>query len=72
MEKFEYKKYGCDDRDFNDETLNEFGREGWQLVSHNAVALLEDEYRYIIWHFFVFSRLLVDSEDVSCYEDIWS
>ena len=30
MEKFEYKIYGCDDRDLNDETLNEFGSCGCQ------------------------------------------
>ena len=30
MEKFEYKIYSCDDRDLNKDTLNEFGREGWE------------------------------------------
>ena len=30
MENYEYKIYDCDDRDLNNETLNEFGREGWE------------------------------------------
>ena len=69
MEKFEYKIYGCDDRDLKNETLNEFGREGWKLVSHNAVTLLEDEYRYTIWHYFFFCKPLVTTEE-SCHAEI--
>lgn len=32
MEKYEYKIYDCDDCNLNNDALNEFGREGWELV----------------------------------------
>lgn len=68
MKQFEYKKYECDDCDLKNETLNEFGREGWELVTHNAVAQLVGECRYAIWHYFFFRRPLVTTEE-SCHDD---
>ena len=68
MKEFEYKTYGCDDRDLKNETLNEFGRERWELVAHNAVAIPIDEYGVSVWHYFSFRRPLVTTED-SCHDD---
>ena len=68
MEKFEYKIYSCDDRDLNKDTLNEFGREGWELVAHNTVAIPIDEYSVSVWHYFSFRRPIVTTEE-PCYDD---
>ena len=68
MEKYEYKIYDCDDRDLNNETLNEFGREGWELVAHNPVVIPVDEYGVSVWHYFSFRRPLVATEE-SCHDD---
>lgn len=68
MTQFEYKIYDCDDRDLNNETLNEFGREGWELVTHSTVAIPIDEYRVSVWHYFSFRRPLVTTEE-SCHDD---
>lgn len=72
MEEFEYKIYRCDDRDLNNETLDEFGREGWALVSHNTVAIPIDEYSVSVWHYFSFRRTLVTTEESCCDDDGWT
>jgi hypothetical protein len=61
----------CIDVDFKLETLNELGREGWELVTHSTVATPIDEYRVSVWHYFIFRRPLVTTEDVS-RDDGWS
>ena len=68
MTQFEYKIYECNDSGLKDESLNEFGREGWELVTHNAVAIPVDEYGVSVWHYFSFRRPLVTTEE-SCYDD---
>lgn len=68
MEKYEYKIYECDERDLNNETLNEFGREDWELVTHSAVATDSDEYGVSVWHYLFFRRPLVTTEE-SCHDD---
>lgn len=68
MEKYEYKIYDCDVRNLNNDTLNEFGREGWELVAHNTVAIPIEEYGVSVWHYFFFRRPLVTTEE-SCHDD---
>lgn len=68
MGNYEYKIYDCDDRDLNNETLNEFGREGWELVAHNTVAIPIEEYSSSVWHYFSFRRPLVATEGI-CFDD---
>lgn len=68
MKKYEYKMYTCDDRDLSDETLNEFGREGWELVTHSTAAFHFDDYGDNVWHYFFFRRPLVPTEE-SCHDD---
>lgn len=63
MEKFEYKIYECAERDLNNDILNDFGREGWELVTHNAVAIPVDEYGVTVWHYLFFRRPLVTTEE---------
>ena len=72
MGKYEYKIYECDDCNLTNETLSEFGREGWELVTHNAVAQLVGEYRYAIWHYFFFRRPLVTTEETCHDDDGWT
>lgn len=72
MKKFEYKIYQCDDRDRNDETLNELGREGWELVTHSTAAFHIDEYGDSVWHYFSFRRPLVSTEESCNDDDGWS
>lgn len=72
MKQFEYTIYECGDRDLKDETLNEFGREGWELVTHSTVAQLDNEYGYSIWHYFSFRRPLVTTEESCNDNDGWS
>lgn len=71
MTQFEYTDYMCIELDFKLETLNEFGREGWELVTHSTVAVPDDEYGVCVWHYFFFRRPLVTTEDVS-RDDNWS
>lgn len=68
MKQFEYKIYECDERDLKNETLNEFGREGWELVTHSTVATDSDEYGLSVWHYFSFRRPLVPTEE-NCHDD---
>lgn len=72
MGKFEYKIYGCDDRDLNNETLNEFGREGWELVTHSIAVIPIEEYRVSEWHYFIFRRPLVTTEESCNDDDSWT
>lgn len=72
MKQFEYMIYDCDDRNLNNETLNEFGREGWELVNHSTVAFPIDEYGVSVWHYFFFRRLLVTAEESRHDDDGWT
>lgn len=72
MGKYEYKTWECDDRDLNNETLNEFGREGWELVAHSAVAIPIEEYRVSVWHYFFFRRPFVAIEGICFDDDGWT
>lgn len=68
MKKFEYEIYECVDHDHKTETLNEFGREGWELVAHSTATTPIDEYGVSVWHYFFFRRPLVTTEE-SCHDD---
>ena len=70
MEQFEYKIYECNDPNLKTETLNEFGREGWELVTHSTVAIPIDGDGFSVWHYFFFRRPLVTTEE-SCYDDCY-
>lgn len=72
MKEFEYKIYECDERELKNETLNEFGREGWDLVTHSTVAIPIDEYGVSVWHYFFFRRPLVATEEGCQDDDGWS
>lgn len=72
MKKFEYKIYERDERDLKNETLNEFGREGWELVTHSTVAIPIDGYGFSVWHYFSFRRPLVTTEESCNDDDGWS
>lgn len=72
MKQFEYKIYECDDRGLHLEAFNEFGREGWELVTHSAVATPIGEDRVSVWHYFSFRRPLVTTEESCCDDDGWT
>lgn len=72
MEQFENKICECDGLNLNNETLNEFGREGWELVSHSIAVIPIEEYRFSEWHYFIFRRPLVTTEEGCNDDDGWS
>jgi hypothetical protein len=57
MKRFEYRIFGCPDLDLKGETLNEFGKEGWELVTHCTVVCPGyDGDSTTVWHYFTFKR----------------
>jgi hypothetical protein len=64
MKKYQYKHFN---ESLTSEQLNELGQEGYQLVSHSAVVLKEENYIgtfTTIKQYYIFMKEIINNDEI--------